>query len=82
MYSFRSVRDENDEGIGKQCYCHIGCCYNEAHLGVKNVRDNDQNKYFMKVDDVDNTYEFKARKRENNCYLVLKDFHERQERVS
>ena len=76
MYSFRSVRDENDEGIGKQCYCHIGCCYNEAHLGVKNVRDNDQNKYSMKVVDAENTNEFKVRKTQNDCTLVLKDFHE------
>ena len=83
LYNFRSVRDENDVGIGKKCYCHIGCCYNEAHLGVKDVRDNDQNKYFMKVYGADNTYEFKERKRQNNCNLVMKDFHEeRQEKVS
>ena len=83
LYNFRSVRDENDVGIGKKRYCHIGCCYNEAHLGVNNVGDNDQNKYFMKFDDADNTYEFKARQRQNNYNLVLKDFHEeRQEQVS
>ena len=83
MYSFCSVRVENDVGIGKKCYCHIGCCYNEPHLGVQNVRDNDQNKYFMKVGDADNIDEFKARQRQNNCNLVLKDSHEeRQEQVS
>ena len=61
----------------------MGCCYNEAHLGVKNVRDNDQSKYFMKVDDANNTDEFKEMQRQNNCNLVLKDFHEeRQEQVS
>ena len=37
----------------------------------------------MKVYDADNTDEFKARKRQNNCNLVLKDSHEeRQEKVS
>ena len=37
----------------------------------------------MKNDDADNTYEFKARQRQNNCNLVLKDSHEeRQEKVS
>ena len=52
-------------------------------MGVNNVRDNDKNKYFMKFDDADNTDEFKARERQNNCNLVLKDFHEeRQEQVS
>ena len=59
MYSFHSVRDENDVGIGKKCYCHIGFCYNDAHLGVNNVRYNDQNKYFMKVYGANNTDEFK-----------------------
>ena len=55
---------------------------NEAHLGVKNVRHNDQNKYFMKVDDANNKDEFKARQRQNNCNLVLRDFHkERKQQV-
>ena len=37
----------------------------------------------MKVDDANNTYEFKSRQRKNNCNLALKDFHEeRQEEVS
>ena len=37
----------------------------------------------MKFDDADNTYEFKARKRQNNCNLLLRDFHqERQEQLS
>ena len=81
FYSFCIVRAKNDVGIGKKCYCHIGCCYNEPHLGVQNVRDNDQNKYFMKVDDADNIYEFKARQRQNNCNLVLKDFHEERQEI-
>ena len=83
FYSFCIVRAENDVGIGNFFYCHIGCCYNEARLGVKNVRDNDQNKYFMKVDDANNIDEFKEMQRQNNCNLVLKDVHEtKQEKVS
>ena len=74
---------ENDVGMDEKCYCHIECCYNEAHLGLQNVKDSDQNKFFMKVDDAESTDEFKARQRQNNCNLVLKDFHEeRQEQVS
>ena len=63
----------------KKSYCHIGCCCNETHLGVHNVRDNDQNKYFMKIDDADDTNEFKSRKRQKNCDLTLKDFHEERQ---
>ena len=33
----------------------------------------------MKVDDVDNIEDFKASQRQNNCNLVLKDFHEERE---
>lgn len=74
-----SDRAENDVGMDEKCYRHIECCYNEAHLGLQNVKDSDQNKFFMKVDDAESTDEFKARQRQNNCNLVLKDFHEERQ---
>ena len=72
----KGERDKNDVEMGETCYCHIRCCYNEVHLGLWNVRDNDQKKYSMKVVDAENTNEFKVRKTQNDCNLVLKDFHE------
>lgn len=77
--SVHSDRAENDVGRGENCYRHSECCYNEAHLCLQNVKDSDQNKSFVKVDDAESTDEFKARQEQNNCNLILKDFDEERQ---